>query len=165
MWRPEMRVRLRRTRKGQRVGEESEKPMKKVLLGVVVLFLFGEGSLWAQLQVRAYIWGEVKNAGEYYVPSGANVIELISKAGGPTEYADIGNIKITHKKGSPNRVIKIDLSDYLEKGNPRPLPILENGDVVRVPSNRWHKYRTLIRVVADIAIIANVYYWLTRARD
>ena len=139
--------------------------MKKLLLPVSLLLLSTEGSLYAQLEVRAYIWGEVKNAGEYHVPTGANVIELISKAGGPTEYADIGNIIITHKEGSPGRVIKVNLGDYLEKMNPRPLPILENGDVVRVPPNRWYKYRTLIRVVADIAIIANVYYFFTRARD
>jgi hypothetical protein len=116
----------------------------------------------AQLQVTVHIWGEVQAPGEYHVPAGTNVLELISKAGGPTEYANLGKVKVTRASGEPERSFRINLNRYLDKDSNSTLPVLQKGDVVRVSRNTWSKWRGFIRVVADVAIIANVYYWLTR---
>ena len=128
----------------------------------LVLFTIHIPGSHAQLLVEVHIWGEVQAPGEYRVLAGTNIIELLSKAGGPTEYANLGKVKLTHAIKEPERSITVNLKDYLEKENFKPLPILQKGDVVRVPRNIWHRWRTFIRVVADVAIIANVYYWLTR---
>ena len=89
-------------------------------------------------------------------------MELLSKAGGPTDYANLGKVKLTRAIKESERSITVNLKHYLEKENFTPLPILQKGDVVRIPRNTWYKWRTIIKVVADVAIIANVYYWLTR---
>jgi hypothetical protein len=129
---------------------------------ITVWTLGGADLCQAQLQVTVHIWGEVLEPGEYYVPAGTNILELISKAGGPTEFANLGKVKITRESGEPKRAFKVNLNRYLDKESYSPLPVLQKGDVVRVSRNAWSKWRTVIRVVADVAIIANVYYWLTR---
>ena len=140
-------------------------PLKKLIPTCLsLLLLFSATPSLAQLKIDVHIWGEVKNPGEYSVPDGTNILQLISKGGGPTEYADLSKVKITHATAGSNRVPRVNLSDYLDKENFELLPTLQKGDVVRVPHNAWYKWRTLIKVAADVAIIANVYYWLTRAR-
>lgn len=135
-----------------------------LVVGFALVLTICRASLsFAQLQVVVHIWGEVRNPGEFFVPAGTNVLELVSKAGGPTEYGNMSKVKLTRSLNETDRAITIDLNDYLGKQHAEPLPMLQTGDVVRVPRNSWSRWRTLINVVADMAIIANVYYyWFQR---
>src|SRR5574337_1129678 len=49
-----------------------------------------------QLEILVHILGQVQKPGEYRVPDGTNVLELLSKAGGPTEYSDLSEVVLTH---------------------------------------------------------------------
>lgn len=145
------------------------KPRYKIMkLKKAILICFSFSLLWvtapcfAQLEVVVHIWGEVRSPGEYRVPAGTNILELMSKAGGPTDYANLGKVKLTRAIPESERSITVNLKKYLEKENVKPLPVIRKGDVVIVPRNAWYRWRTFIKVVADVAIIANVYYWLTR---
>jgi protein involved in polysaccharide export with SLBB domain len=134
--------------------------------GSIFLLLLLVKPVFAQIEVKVHVWGEVRNPGEYYVPAGINVLELISKAGGPTEYGNLGRVRLTRDRKSFDRVVRIDLSDYLKKKRyDKPIPVVENGDIVDVPRNWWYKWRTTIRVAADVAIVANAYYWFTRGQE
>lgn len=138
-------------------------PLKIILLMCVsFLLLLIASTSFAQLKVVVHVWGEVENPGEYRVPDGTNILELISKAGGPTEYGNLGKVKLRHITGKSNRVLTVNLKDYLEKESFKPLPTMHNGDVVRISRNTWSKWRTIIKIAADVAIMANVYYWFTR---
>ncbi|MDD2890067.1 MAG: SLBB domain-containing protein [bacterium] len=136
--------------------------MKNIFFILITLFLSGQ-VLYGQLNNRVHIWGEVKNPGVYELPAGTSIVDLISVAGGPTGYADLCKIQITHRNEKIN-IEKINLSKYLGKGNIKSLYIIEDGDVIRIPQNWWYKWRTMITVAADIAIIANVYYWYKNSR-
>ncbi len=141
------------------------KPKMAVLLFCSIMTVFilaGPMPCRAQLQMVVHIWGEVREPGEYHVPAGTNILELISKAGGPTEYANLGKVKVTHNSSGSERAFKVNLNRFLDKENYQVVLELQKGDVIRVSRNGWSKWRTAIRVVADVAIIANVYYWLTR---
>jgi hypothetical protein len=141
------------------------KPKMAVLLfcSIIAMYILaGPMPCRAQLQVVVHIWGEVREPGEYHVPAGTNILELISKAGGPTEYANLGKVKVTHNSAGSERAFKVNLNRFLDKENYQAVLELQKGDVVRVSRNGWSRWRTAIRVVADVAIIANVYYWLTR---
>ena len=118
-----------------------------------------------ELMIRVHIWGEVRNAGEYLVPDGSTVLDLISKAGGPTEYASLKKVMITHVKPKSPRYIHIDLKAYLEKEQYGAPDVLLPGDVVRVPSNRWFKWNRLSRIAANIATIASAVYWYWQIAD
>ena len=85
----------------------------KPLAIVSLLLLLGAGSLFAQdqgkyiygdeqrLQIVVHVLGEVKRPGEYIVPDNTDIVEIISKAGGTTEFSNLGSVFITryHRPG------------------------------------------------------------------
>ena len=140
-----------------------------------------------RLLITVHIWGEVRKPGEYLVPDDTDLLELISKAGGPTEYSDLKNIKITRgltgifdikktpkeKLGNSDdneftekytkQVIKIDLKKLLDKENySKDVPTLQPGDVIRIGRNTWFTWQAIIRVVSQLAIVAQVWYWYSQ---
>lgn len=81
--------------------------------------------------------GRVRTPGSFTPGRYLNVLEAVSLAGGPAEFADLGNVSIIRKSGSRLSVVKVRLTDVL-KGNPSSrdldgLPQLESGDTVIVP--------------------------------
>ena len=131
-----------------------------------------------KLQIVVHIWGEINRPGQYIVPDGTNVQELISIAGGPTEYSNLSNIKLTRQisnllethqsiKKAENiiikkKIIKINLNNYLEKELSESIPILQPGDVVKVNRNIWSKWQTFIRIMSQLAIIVQGMYFYNR---
>jgi protein involved in polysaccharide export with SLBB domain len=53
-----------------------------------------------ELMMKVHIWGQVKNPGEKLVPYETTVLELISKAGGPGDYANLSKVRITRESES-----------------------------------------------------------------
>lgn len=83
------------------------------------------------------IAGKVRSPGAFNPGRYVNVLEALALAGGPAEFADIGNVRILRKSGAGLTVIRVRLTDVL-KGNPSDrdlagLPQLESGDTVIVP--------------------------------
>lgn len=88
------------------------------------------------------IVGKVKSPGAFTTGRYVNVLEAVALAGGPAEFADMGNVRILRKAGDGAgagglSVIRVRLSDVL-KGNPSDrdlagLPQIESGDTVIVP--------------------------------
>ena len=127
------------------------------------------------LQIIVHIWGEVKNPGQYIVPDGTNVLELISLAGGPNEYSNLGDVKLTrhyyggdeNSDAGPGKwqlgekmIYKVNLDKYLSDKDYEYVYTLKPGDVVKVNRNSWFRFQTFIKVVYQVAIIAQgLYYW------
>jgi polysaccharide export outer membrane protein len=65
-------------------------------------------------------------------------LEAIGLAGGPTEFAELGNVLILRKEAGRLQPIRVRLTDAV-KGNPSErdlnegLPTLQTGDTVIVP--------------------------------
>ena len=139
-------------------------------------YLLGEEQ---QLQIVVYIMGAVSNPGQYTVSDNMDVVELISKANGTTDFSNLGKVSITRHKTSPlasndgnsslnpteieKEIITFDVTDYLrtERG-PAP-PKLQAGDVVYVPTNKWKTWRTVAAVLRDLSIVASTYFLYLRA--
>lgn len=129
-----------------------------------------------KLQIVVHIWGEINRPGQYIVPDGTDVRELISIAGGPNEYSNLNNIKLTREfvdslKTQSNfssdnlvfkKIITIDLKKYLETELSEPIPILQPGDTIKINRNNWSKWQTFIRVVSQIAIVVQAAYFYSR---
>ena len=133
----------------------------------------------SKLQIVVHIWGEVKTPGQYVVPDGTNVLELISLAGGPNEYSNLRRVKLTRTyfpssgelSGNEASDIKtpsltnmkeiytINLNKYLTQKEDETIYILKPGDVVKVPRNFWYSFQIFIRTVYQIAIIAQGLYF------
>ena len=127
-----------------------------------------------ELQIIVHIWGEVKNPGQYIVPDGTNVLELISLAGGPNEYSNLGDVKLTrhYYDGDNNEngaekwqlgkkmIYNVNLDKYLSDKDYEYVYTLKPGDVVKVNRNSWFRFQTFIKVIYQVAIIAQgLYYW------
>jgi len=123
--------------------------------------MLASSTVVGQLNIEVHIWGEVKQPGAYMVPEGTNVLQLISKAGGPTQFADLGRVEVTHMMGDSNWVESVNIASYLKGKDNNVIPVLGKGDVVVVPTNAWYRWRRTLEVTRDLAIIINVAYWLT----
>jgi len=152
-----------------------------------------------ELKMIVHIWGEVRNPGEMIVPYETNILELISKAGGPTQYANLTKVRLTRDSENLNltqnalkslvtdtrtgkmsqqelerslkthygrRIQVYNVKDYLEnKDALNPPIVLKPVDVIYVPNNGWHKWREIVRVAHEVAVIASVYVWYLRSKN
>jgi protein involved in polysaccharide export with SLBB domain len=117
-----------------------------------------------------HIMGEVQKPGEYRVPDRTDVLELLSKAGGPTEYSSLSSVTVrrvmpieaTGSRASARRetrlsILKVDLGKAWDENNTVPPPRLLPGDVVVVSRNSWFGYKRMATIVRDVAVIASTY--------
>jgi len=114
-----------------------------------------------RLEIVVHVMGEVERPGEYRVADNTDVLELISKAGGPTRFANMSNVSLRRitVPDSPGdqRIVQCDLSGFLKNKNVPAPPLLNPGDVVTVPGNKMSKWSTAFVLVRDIAIVASTY--------
>lgn len=81
--------------------------------------------------------GKVRSPGTFTPGRYINALEALSFAGGPTEFAQLGDIIIVRKVGSGLQTVNVRLADAL-KGSSRNLttaaiPQIQGGDTVIVP--------------------------------
>jgi hypothetical protein len=110
-----------------------------------------------ELQINVQIWGQARRPGLYSVPQTTDLVGLISLAGGPTEHANLSGIRVVRTNPKPE-VIGVDLKGYLSTGDSRLQPVLKPGDTVVIPGSISYGFERIIRVVSQLAIVANVYY-------
>ncbi len=81
--------------------------------------------------------GKVKSPGVFTPGRYVNALEAVTLAGGPTEFANLDDVKIIRKSGESLTWLRVRLSDAM-KGNPRGatasgIPQIQGGDTVVVP--------------------------------
>ena len=81
--------------------------------------------------------GKVRTPGAFTPGRYVNVLEGLTMAGGPADFANLSEVTILRKTGGRLSAIKVRLTDVL-KGNPSDrdlagIPQLESGDTVIVP--------------------------------
>ena len=110
-----------------------------------------------QLKIRTYIWGQVRNPGLYIVPDDTDLLTLISSAGGPTENAKLSKIRIIRATAEGEKVIWVDLKEYLETGQADIIPILKPGDTVIVSGSTYYAFTKAVNWLSQIAVMLSVY--------
>ena len=83
------------------------------------------------------IVGKVRSPGTYTPGRYVNALEAISIAGGPTEFASVGNVSILRKSGTQIQTIRVRLSNVLKGDvsglNGGDIPFIQSGDTLVVP--------------------------------
>lgn len=86
------------------------------------------------------IVGKVKSPGAFTPGRYVNLLEAISLAGGPAEFANLDNISIVRKNGNSITSIRARMGNVLRNGVPddarerdRLIPRIETGDTIIVP--------------------------------
>ena len=81
--------------------------------------------------------GKVKSPGAFTPGRYVNALEALSIAGGPSEFAQTGNIRIIRKVGNQLQVIPVRIVDVLRGDTSRlsaqEIPLIESGDTLVVP--------------------------------
>ncbi|MCA1778726.1 MAG: polysaccharide export protein [Xanthomonadaceae bacterium] len=81
--------------------------------------------------------GKVRSPGTYTPGRYVNALEALSIAGGPTEFAQMGNVSILRKSGVQLHSIRVSLSDALRGNTSRltqaDVPFIQSGDTLVVP--------------------------------
>jgi hypothetical protein len=115
-----------------------------------------EPGLEEELKIKVRVWGEVTVPGLYIVGDGADLLEVISLAGGPTQDADLGDVRIVRALNGEPKVMKVDVEEYLRRGSREAVIPLEPGDTISVPSQTWPKIFRWTGVISTLTLIANV---------
>lgn len=129
------------------------------------------------LEMIVHIMGEVQKPGEYRVTDNTNILELLAKAGGPTQYSNLNGVKITRLENTllasrgdstmislpRQKTTKIKLSKYLDDNQSNLIPKLHPGDIVFVPRNKWHVWRSAATVIRDVSVIVSAYLLYLRS--
>ena len=80
------------------------------------------------IQVR--VLGQVNKPGIVQLAKGATLQEVIMAAGGPTQYADLADLRIIRDKGTDADAISVDYKEFLEKGKLSAMPEIRPNDIV-----------------------------------
>jgi polysaccharide export outer membrane protein len=117
-----------------------------------------------QLLIEVHVWGEVNKPGVYQVPDGSTVLDVISSAGGPTAFAALSRVRLSHTPDHKPRIEPVNLDRYLTNEKAELPQLLRPGDAVLVPRNTRFFWKDAVSLIADIAVIVNVYYLISRNR-
>lgn len=116
-----------------------------------------------QLMMMVNVWGRVEKPGQYFVPSDTDLITLISVAGGPADKSRLDNVRLVRGGSLGSEVIQVNIKKFLKTGDRSLIPDLKPEDTIIVSGSMWFVFSTVVQVVAQLAIVANVYYLATLA--
>ncbi len=111
------------TQLGKKIVEKISIYNKGITQATVVVTQYGSKKI--------YLTGQVLTPGKYTFEALPNLWQAILEAGGPTETAILSGVTII--RGQGQRPILVDLTKFLETGDPSLLPSLKSGDTVYIP--------------------------------
>jgi polysaccharide biosynthesis/export protein len=83
------------------------------------------------------VLGKVRSPGSFNPGRYVNVLEALSLAGGPTEFASLGNVVILRKTPTGAQAVRVRISDLMRGStdnlSSESLPLVRGGDTVIVP--------------------------------
>lgn len=110
-----------------------------------------------ELTMTVNLWGFVKIPGRYEVPSSTDLVQLLSYAGGPVQFAKLSEVKITriHRTGgrTTKEEIRVDLErlDHLADAELE----LRPGDTIFIDHTSWLTIRDAFSVITTAAVITS----------
>ncbi|MGI9276790.1 MAG: SLBB domain-containing protein [Endozoicomonas sp.] len=113
---------------------------------------------WIKLssEQSIYIIGALQAPGRYAFNHQFDLLDILSAAEGPTEDADLSDVRVIHRNGTSPRVSKLDLVNYFETGDESLLATVEPGDTIFVPSrNRIWTQKDKEKMVRVLGAVKN----------
>lgn len=109
------------------------------------------------INIKVAVWGFVRYPGRYVIPQYSDVLDLISYAGGPTDYAHLDDLRIYRiLPDSTQTMIKFNVYDIWWGDSLSTkivhYPKLHAGDILSVPGSQ--KYYTRDWIMMGVSIIS-----------
>lgn len=107
------------------------------------------------INIKVSVWGFVKYPGRYTVPINSTVADLLSFAGGPTDYAHLNDLRLYKVDADSNQtMIKFDYNDLLWEENLKltraKVPNLTAGDILVVPGSPRLYFRDWFSITLSV---------------
>jgi hypothetical protein len=109
------------------------------------------GSLYRAPVFKYYVWGQVRTPGAFSLGAEADIMELLSAAGGPTNDADVRHVVVF--QALTQKRVKVDLTKMLNSGQ---IIRLSPGDVVMMPDSPWRTTRNAFGIVGTVVSFATL---------
>lgn len=108
--------------------------------------------------------GAVRSPGIFEPAAGATVLDMLMRAGGPMDDANIKKVRLISPSRSKSMEYSIDLSKAFSSSSYYKLPIVKPGDVIYVPKK--HNYwKSALAVARDVSTLALAAYYIVRIND
>ncbi|MCF7918928.1 MAG: SLBB domain-containing protein [Candidatus Cloacimonetes bacterium] len=117
-----------------------------------------------QFMINTYIWGQVRNPGLYKIPDNTDLLTLLSSAGGPTENAKLSKVKIIRPVAGGERIIYVDLKEYMRTGDMSLIPIMKPGDTVFVAGTAFYAIERVSSFLGSVVIFFSVYTMINSSK-
>ncbi len=93
-------------------------------------------ALWTRQSPESsiYIMGAVHKPGRYAFNKAMGFLDILTAADGPTDKADLRNVRVSHRGRGGARVSNVNLARYFVTGDDALLPHVRTGDVIFVPA-------------------------------
>lgn len=114
------------------------------------------------IYITVNVWGKVNKPGQYNVPSGTNLLTLISAAGGPSNYSRLDNVRIVRLVNQREEILEIDVRRYLNTGDISLIPEIKPGDTVLVTGSAYNWISNAVDVIAKLGILLNAIVLMQR---
>lgn len=103
------------------------------------------------------VYGAVQTPGVYRLTSRQDLASAILLAGGPTDRADLDEVRIVRPKDDGTyTTIKINFKKHLDTGDPASNPQLHAGDTINIPSQNALKYQLTNNITVITGLLASV---------
>jgi hypothetical protein len=120
-----------------------------------------------ELTIQVNVWGAVRNAGRYEVPSTIDLVQLISYAGGPTSDAQLDDVRVVRaatKEGTSEReTYVVNLDDLSNTDNSK--LVLHPGDTITIGRSNWSTVRDVMSIVSTVAIVTTAVSYFIIAKN
>lgn len=119
----------------------------------------GQGGLYdysdpETINITVFVWGFVKYPGQYIIPVYSNVNNLLSLAGGPTDDANLDDLRIFRiNKDSSQTMIKFNYNDLLwedDLSGEIKIPEITAGDILLVPGEPRFYFKDYFSLVTSV---------------
>ena len=105
-----------------------------------------------------YIFGAIRRQGAHRFETGLDILQIIGKAGGYTQNADLKKVKHVSVSNGTTTIAIINLDDYMDKTIPAPMPV-GAGDYIIIPSKKSFFVSKIAKTVLSVTItVATAYY-------
>ncbi|ADZ90012.1 SLBB domain-containing protein [Marinomonas mediterranea] len=109
-----------------------------------------------QSQRSVKIMGALNSPGHYRFSDDMNLLDALAQAGGPTNAADICEVRIVHEGCCNTTSLVFDLAAYLRSPEGALLPVIRPGDTIYIPSTENSMWTQTMSFVRDMISIATL---------
>jgi polysaccharide export outer membrane protein len=141
------------------VSELTVDEFKETITEELRQYIRGEINLTVSIQntnrMQVSVLGMVTRPDSYSIPEETSIFKILSMAGGPSDRANISEVRI-YRKNMSNEYDTLDLSRYLETGEINSVQNVYPGDVVYVPKKKNH-VREVTLFLRDVSLLFGLF--------